>query len=383
MKQFINQQDMKQINAADIFTLIRESGHITRRQLAAKSNMSWAAISNIICQLIDEGYVTEGASETGGLGRNPRSLEVNGEKYVAVGIDINASGLRAVLLNLKSEVVRTWTANADFSSRERLLADLFRFTDDVCREIPPERLVCIGVAMQGAVDAANGISIGLSQCPNWSYVPLAGILADRYRVPVHLAHDPNCILYALHGTLKGEDAMLVRVDNGIGMAVTLGGHILDKAGALELGHTVVKRGGVPCPCGRMGCLERYASQSGLAALAGMPFAELAALAHAGNEKARARFLEMADLLAFAVGSTAHLLNVRRVVLCGEMWEHKALFYDAFLRAAAEHDPENRLAFSFTDVGNAASGAALLAIRDALRQIGKKASGTTRSISNQL
>ncbi len=48
-----------------------------------------------------------------------------------------------------------------------------------------------------------------------------------------------------------------------------GGHLIRGANGFtgEIGHMVVDPDGPPCPCGRRGCWERYASGSGLARLA--------------------------------------------------------------------------------------------------------------------
>ena len=59
MKKFIDHQNMKQSNAADVFNLIREGEKITRRDIERILGMSWGAVSGICAKLIDEEYVSE------------------------------------------------------------------------------------------------------------------------------------------------------------------------------------------------------------------------------------------------------------------------------------------------------------------------------------
>ena len=63
--------------------------------------------------------------------------------------------------------------------------------------------------------------------------------------------------------------VMVTLGTGIGGGVVAGGHLIRGANGFtgEIGHMVVDPDGPPCPCGRRGCWERYASGSGLARLA--------------------------------------------------------------------------------------------------------------------
>jgi glucokinase len=63
--------------------------------------------------------------------------------------------------------------------------------------------------------------------------------------------------------------VLVTLGTGIGGGLVSGGHLQrgSHGFAGEYGHMVIEPMGPPCPCGRRGCWERYASGSGLARLA--------------------------------------------------------------------------------------------------------------------
>ncbi len=360
---------MKQANAADILFLIRECGQITRKQIEALTGLSWAAVSGITARLIEHGYITECKSaQSTGAGRTPFQLEINGADHFVIGLDVNSSGLRAVLINLKNTVLQSWSHPADFTSRQSLLNGITALTKQVLASAGKRHILGVGVAMQGLVDAKNGISIRLPQCKNWSQVPLAQLLQNTLRLPVFLEHDPNCILYARTADSDADNAILLRVDNGIGMAVMLDGRILDRPGMFELGHTTAVPDGPRCDCGRNGCLELYASQSGMAQLAQMPFAQLAQQARAQDSAAKQRFADMARHLATALCNAAHLLHIPEVVLCGDMWNYNDLFYDAFIQHTARLCPDRPLCFSTIDVENAALGAALIALERSISQL---------------
>ena len=93
------------------------------------------------------------------------------------------------------------------------------------------------------------------------------------------------------GAAQGfDDVVLVTLGTGIGGGIVAGGAIQRGAHGFagELGHMVVDPDGPPCPCGRRGCWERYASGAGLAMLARRAAADgrlAAAVAAAGSIEA--------------------------------------------------------------------------------------------------
>jgi glucokinase len=85
---------------------------------------------------------------------------------------------------------------------------------------------------------------------------------------VFCENDANCAAVAEHEWGAGQaidDFVMVTLGTGIGGGIIAEGKLLQgRSGfAGEIGHMVVEAHGIPCPCGGMGCWERYASGSGL------------------------------------------------------------------------------------------------------------------------
>jgi glucokinase len=89
---------------------------------------------------------------------------------------------------------------------------------------------------------------------------------------VLIENDANFAVLAEHrlGAARGyDDVLMVTLGTGIGGGIVLDGQVqVGSAGfAGEIGHMVVDPAGPPCPCGRRGCWERFASGAGLGVLA--------------------------------------------------------------------------------------------------------------------
>lgn len=231
MKKYINQQEMKRANAADVFALIREQRGMTRKEIERATGLSWGAVSNITGRLIEEEYIIECKQPGGaGAGRIPHGLQPNAQNHMTIGLDVNSSGLSAVTMDLNGDVVERIGPFPAEEGRDALLAQLEALTAQAVSRLRGRRIYCIGVAMQGHVDAERGISVSLPHCPDWKNVPVVQRLQERFGAPVFMEHDPNCMLYAASRQMEIHDAMLVRVDRGIGMSVMFGGEIQSQIG---------------------------------------------------------------------------------------------------------------------------------------------------------
>jgi len=135
--------------------------------------------------------------------------------------------------------------------------------------------VPLGVGMPGLISTA-GVLVSSPNLPDVVDLDVAGRLSPRlgraFRREVIVANDATCAVLAewTIGAAQGvDDVVMVTLGTGIGGGVIAGGRVVTGAHGFtgEFGHMVVEANGLPCPCGRSGCWERYASGSGLANLA--------------------------------------------------------------------------------------------------------------------
>lgn len=129
----------------------------------------------------------------------------------------------------------------------------------------------LGVGVPGLV-TTEGV---LRAAPNLDGVadfPVGSLLSERLDLPVAVDNDGTCATLAewrLGAGRGAADMVLVTLGTGIGGGIVAGGGLQRGVNGFagEVGHMVVDPNGPPCPCGRRGCWERYASGSGIAMLA--------------------------------------------------------------------------------------------------------------------
>jgi glucokinase len=129
----------------------------------------------------------------------------------------------------------------------------------------------VGLGIPGLVDHSGRLAVG-PNLPDIRDVEFRDELHARLSHPVAVDNDATCATWAevQVGAAKGAtEAFLVTLGTGIGGGLVCGGVLQRGANGFagEPGHMVVDPKGPPCPCGRRGCWERFASGSGLARLA--------------------------------------------------------------------------------------------------------------------
>ncbi|MGW5429472.1 ROK family protein [Streptomyces sp. NPDC004059] len=194
-----------------------------------------------------------------------------------------------------------------------------------------EAAAAAGIAVPGIVDEQRGIASYAANL-GWRDVPLRALLTQRLGIPVALGHDVRTggLAEGRIGAGKGADRFLfVPLGTGIAGAIGIDGRV--EAGAHgfagEIGHVVVRPGGIACPCGQRGCLERYASASAVseawAAAGGAPDADAADCAKAvvsGDPNAVRVWREAVDALADGLVAALTLLDPRTLIIGGGLAE---------------------------------------------------------------
>lgn len=344
-------QDLSGKNRAQVIECFRRHGALTRQEIAARTGLSWGGMTKIVARMLEEGLLTEAVAASDGPGRKPHSLNLRRDDYLAAGLDINLEGLSGVVVNLSGEVLAACARPNDSIDAASMQALILDFAQAVVGGFPGRRFVGMGVAMQGAVDAASGISLAFPRRPDWRGVPIGGLLGEAFGLPVRVEHDPDCILSSVLNDDPVDNALLLRVDRSIGMAAVMNGHLLRGPGVLEIAHTVVDPDGPACPCGQRGCLDVYTS----ACLAGGEY----------RPEAVARLLPH---LGVAVLNSVRLLGATRVYLTGRLTRYRDRFDAALAREMARWPALRDIPVVYLDEGNRVErGAADLAVERLLRE----------------
>lgn len=207
-----------------------------------------------------------------------------------------------------------------------------------------DQVIAIGFGAPGPLNWQRGVVFSLPNLPGWHNVPLAEEMRKRLHVPCFVDNDANLACYGEYWLGAGQGAESIAVltlGTGVGGGIVVFGQLLRgiDGTAGELGHLKVQRDGRLCGCGARGCLEAYASVSGMVrtAIEGLEGDQESKLrqmcegdcetltgkmifdaAMEGDALAQWVFQETATWLGLGISSIINYQNPERVILCGGM-----------------------------------------------------------------
>ncbi|MFJ2818088.1 ROK family protein [Streptomyces sp. NPDC087294] len=267
-----------------------------------------------------------------------------------IALDVGGTGMKAALIAADGTLLhRARRATGRERGPDAVVETILGFAADLAAygvEHLGEPASAAGVAVPGIVDDRLGTAV-YSANLGWRDVPLRDLLSRRLAgVPVALGHDVRTggLAEGRIGAGRGADRFLfVALGTGIAGAIGIEGRV--EAGAHgfagEIGHIVVRPGGAVCPCGRRGCLERYASAAAVseswAAATGDPAADAADCARAvlsGDPNAVRIWRTAVDALADGLVTALTLLDPRTLIVGGGLAEAGETLFTPLREAVA-------------------------------------------------
>ncbi|NUL04253.1 ROK family protein [Streptomyces lunaelactis] len=333
-----DRETVRRHNLSLVLRAVRDEGEVTRAGVSARVGLTRAAVSSLVEQLMESGFLSEsGKTFSGQAGRPGTVLKVARTGVAGIGVEINVDYVSVCVVDLAG------------TDRVRLVEHLDN------RGAAPAQVLgrAAGIAARALASAAEQdlrpvgaelalpglISAGtVRQAPNlgWTRVAAEGPFAEALAalrpglaaLPVRSENEANLAALAelwFGGLGQVRSFLYLTGEIGVGGALVLDGELLSGAHGFagEIGHVVVDADGPECRCGSRGCLEQYAGQSALLRAAGIDenagaagVAELERRAREGDERAVTALRQAGLMLGRVLSGAVNLFDPDAVVLGG-------------------------------------------------------------------
>jgi len=286
-------------------------------------------------------------------------------KHLAIGIDLGGTNLKGIVMddNGTSRHLLREPTEAQKGGQHILKNIITLISRLIEKETDKELIAGVGVGTPGFVDEDGTIIGGAENLPGWRGTQLLAPIRKKFGLPATAANDVTvtALAEARFGAGRGVRNMVcLALGTGIGGGIVVDGHIYKGSHGMagELGHIVVETNGIPCTCGLKGCVERYASATGIANLARQMCAQAhqeSALVKAFKRKPEAissktvydyvkkkdaiacQVHEIAcEMLARACGVICNSLSPDRIVLGGGVMKAGQVIIDEVVRRLPNH-----------------------------------------------
>ncbi len=253
----------------------------------------------------------------------------------AIGIDVGGTNLRIGVFEALSLIEET-RFQADFSTicknntPEAAWQTIINVTTDGINSVLKNHpdIAHIGIGFPGFIHPDTHAIAQSPNLPGLQNVNLAYDLTHRLQKTVIVENDANAAAFGEY-CLAGKPTtglIYLGLGTGVGGGLILNGqpHVGHHGCAMEAGHITVVPEGRLCGCGNLGCMEQYASATGVslsyqeATQRKHTAAEIAAFATAGDKHAIHAYEIAANALAQALASILKVVDVPHIVIGGGM-----------------------------------------------------------------
>ncbi|MHC9532517.1 ROK family glucokinase [Dellaglioa sp. BT-FLS60] len=192
-----------------------------------------------------------------------------------IGVDLGGTTVKFAILTENGEIQQKWSIETNvLDEGAHIVPDIIDSINHHIQlfDMTADQFSGIGMGSPGTVDRANGTVIGAYNL-NWK--TLQNVQAEiEEGTKIQFAIDNDANVAALGERWKGagendDEVAFITLGTGVGGGIIANGELLHGvAGAGgEVGHITVEPNGYMCTCGKRGCLEQYASATGVVRVA--------------------------------------------------------------------------------------------------------------------
>jgi predicted NBD/HSP70 family sugar kinase len=236
MKSFLP-NDIKDENRKIVFDILLQHPELAKVEITEKTAMSFVTVSKIVTFFEQIGLLTvtgESREGSGGLGRKRTVYRFNENSYTTIGIQIIGNTITALLINLHSKIIETYSIETDIPFYSPHFTSIFIEIVEHLKNKAKEThsvVLGIGIGVDGAINTRKK-TIRMRTHQNkendFKYETIIEYLKSEVNLPILLENDVNAATVAEFRNLENSDhapTSLVHVAAGDGVG---GGLIINK-----------------------------------------------------------------------------------------------------------------------------------------------------------
>jgi len=277
-----------------------------------------------------------------------------------IGVDLGGTNVRIGIVSPKGKILKKVQYSTDISKGGTALFEglVSNLKDLIQSHIKGStKLLGIGIGIAGAIDVKRGIIINSPNMSDLCGFGVRNFLKRKISCPVAIENDANVFTLGEGwvGAGKGLKQFCgITLGTGVGGGIVLDGKILHGAEGMagEVGHMVIHPEGPLCGCGGKGCLEIYASATGVRRMAleavekgkgegilrvsgrdpqKITSEKVFEAAQSGDQTAQQIFNQMGRFLGLGLVNLIHLFNPEKIVIGGKVSQA----WDYFIKSTME------------------------------------------------
>lgn len=218
-------------------------GPAQRALLAQRVGLSRLAVSELLAELEENGFVEVEGALGGAPGRSERRYSIRSDAALTVGLDIGGTKIAGAVADMRGTILAEINEPTSRGGLADLVDQVCRLIDTLCEnaQVPRYRVRALAVGVPAAVHPTHAALSFADNLPGLQEGHFADALRAALDIDVLIDNDVNLALLGelVHSDIERRDNVaFVALGTGIGGALVVNGKLLRGAhgGAGEVGY---------------------------------------------------------------------------------------------------------------------------------------------------
>ena len=258
------------LNTQMILGAVRFEDAITKREIAERTGLSFATVSNLCNELMDQGLLRTVKNNAVTVGRTPQFLTCDYNHYCTVALNLQMDSVITLgVANFRNQLIvqREFSVSPNLKAEDVIHLAKSYFDSEIQPHVPEgAHMIGIGVAVSSIFDihTSNLICCAIPQFEN---VNIKKIVEQEFCMRAYVDNEANlcaCALLTLHHSK--ESVVYVHASEGVGVGIIVQGTLMNGSNgyAGEVAHMPIGNMEHYCKdCCSYGCIERELCVDGI------------------------------------------------------------------------------------------------------------------------
>lgn len=318
-----------------LYNKVWEKDSLTKTKLAEETGLSLTAVSEYINELATAEWVIPRNKALSSGGRRAVIYQINPEIKYIIGLDLKDSHFYIFLANLNGKIIKSELIYLQSCEFRDYSQEIITAVEAILQQqdLKNSDILSIGISVSGLTDFNNKI-INRSNQLDWTDAPLAEVLEDELKINTFIGQDVRVYAY---NELEAEDpyniTTVLFMGKGIGLSVIINNKIL-KGATNRVGdnrffepqlhklNRIIRTDQYLKEINSLPYYEGYFDKSVKEELN----RKYRDFIHQ-NEKNKEELNEFTGYIASMMLSTINLLNPKKVLLTGNIFDYNDLIYN--------------------------------------------------------
>ena len=232
----IDQNFQSKINKSIVFNYLRDNQPVSRATIAKELKISPSAVTRLVGDLIQKGYILEFEKEITSVGKRPTLLKINSELGCVVSLDLSQSYLKIAVNNFSCVVIEEFDSfkiTNDSKIIDKIISELRnilgKYSTKNKLKYKNLEVKAISLGIPADLDITTGEIKSASLYDKWYSINFKTVLEKEFKIPVFTEKDVYLSVFAEKHRGEGKffsDIVFVEISIGVSSGIIIDNNIL-------------------------------------------------------------------------------------------------------------------------------------------------------------